>query len=257
MRYSRVRSGDWRCCSAGPPLRRPGRQRRPQRRPRPLPRIHRRRRSMPTRCRSTSSKIQRAVSRPAAIRTESIRPVFRVQVFSRSPTIDDILGPDWRKGPTPLGAMTHQEFLDIVTPNDVKGYAAFDNKQALVVAATSFALKWAVQKALDKLDQGQDRPAEGSGAQGSRRGARRAAQGPPRRRSAGQVAGLSCAAPQSHGGASRGFHRRSPTPARRFTGNAAREVDGRRVRVIRSRACLPSTPPPTRPSASRRNWSSA
>jgi hypothetical protein len=100
-------------------------------------------------------KIQRAVSRPPAIKTDSTRPVFRVQVFSRNPTIDDILGPDWRKGPTPLGAMSHQEFLDIVTPSDVRGYAAFDNKQALVVAATSFALKWAVQKALDKLDQAQ------------------------------------------------------------------------------------------------------
>jgi hypothetical protein len=99
------------------------------------------------------SKIQKAVSRPAAIRPESTRPVFRVQVFSRNPTIDDILGPDWRKGPTPLGAMTHQEFLDLVTPKDVQGYAAFDNKQALVVAATSFALKWAVQRAMDKLDQ--------------------------------------------------------------------------------------------------------
>jgi len=98
-------------------------------------------------------KIQRAVSRPAAIKTDSARPVFRVQVFSRNPTIDDILGPNWRKGPTPLGAMTHQEFLDIVTPTDVKGYAAFDNRQGLIVAATSFALKWAVQKALDKLDQ--------------------------------------------------------------------------------------------------------
>src|SRR5215204_3884425 len=98
-------------------------------------------------------KIQKAVSRPPAIRTDSTRSVFRVQVFSRNPTIDDILGPDWRKGPTPLGAMSHQEFLDIVTPTDVKGYAAFDNRQALTVAATSFALKWAVQKALDKLDQ--------------------------------------------------------------------------------------------------------
>ena len=96
-------------------------------------------------------KIRRAVSRPAAIRPESVRPVFRVQVFSRSPTIDDILGPDWRRGPTPLGAMTHREFLDLVTPTDVKGYAAFDNKQALVVAATSFALQWAVTKAMDKL----------------------------------------------------------------------------------------------------------
>ena len=93
------------------------------------------------------------MSRAPAIKTDSTRPVFRVQVFSRNPTIDDILGPNWRKGPTPLGAMSHQEFLEIVTPTDVKGYAAFDNRQALTVAATSFALKWAVQKALDKLNQ--------------------------------------------------------------------------------------------------------
>ena len=98
------------------------------------------------------AKIRKAVSRPAAIRAESGRPVFRVQVFSRSPTIDDILGPDWKKGPTPLGAMSHQEFLNLVTPKDVQGYAAFDNKQAVTVAATSFALQWAVQKAMKKLD---------------------------------------------------------------------------------------------------------
>lgn len=99
------------------------------------------------------ARIQKAVGRPAAINPDNGRPVFRVQIFSRNPTIDDILGPNWRKGPTPLGAMTHQEFLDIVTPDSVKGYAAFDNTQGLIVAATSFALKWAVQKALDKLDQ--------------------------------------------------------------------------------------------------------
>lgn len=98
-------------------------------------------------------RIQKALSRPAAIRPESVRPVFRVTIFSRTPTIDDILGPNWRQGPTPLGAMTHQEFLDLVTPNDVKGYAMFDNKQAAVVAATSFALKLAVTKAMQKLDE--------------------------------------------------------------------------------------------------------
>ena len=102
---------------------------------------------------SASARIQKALARPPAIRPESVRPVFRVQVFSRSPTIDDILGPDWRRGPTPLGAMSHQEFLDLVTPTDVKGYAAFDNKQAAVVAATSFALQWAVTSAMKKLDQ--------------------------------------------------------------------------------------------------------
>ena len=98
-------------------------------------------------------RIQRAVGRVPAIRPDSTRPVFRIQVFSRKPTIDDILGPDWRKGPTPMGAMTHQEFLNLVTPEAVRGYAAFDNKQAVTVAATSFALKWALQKAVDKLQE--------------------------------------------------------------------------------------------------------
>jgi hypothetical protein len=99
------------------------------------------------------SRIQKALFRPPAIRPESVRPVFRVTIFSRNPTIDDILGPNWRQGPTPLGAMSHQEFLDLVTPTDVKGYAAFDNKQAVVVAATSFALSWAVTTAMKKLDE--------------------------------------------------------------------------------------------------------
>jgi hypothetical protein len=98
-------------------------------------------------------RIQRAVGRVPAIRPDSTRLVFRVQVFSRKPTIDDILGPDWRRGKTPMGAMSHQEFLDLVTPQAVRGYAAFDNKQAVTVAATSFALKWALQKAVDKLQE--------------------------------------------------------------------------------------------------------
>jgi len=98
-------------------------------------------------------RIQRAVERVPAIRPDTTRAVFRVQVFSRKPTIDDILGPDWRKGPTPMGAMSHQEFLNLVTPEAVRGYAAFDNKQAVTVAATSFALKWALQKAMDKVSE--------------------------------------------------------------------------------------------------------
>jgi len=63
------------------------------------------------------------------------------------------------KGPVPVagGGMTHQEFLDLVTPKDVQGYAAFSNKEAATVAATSFALKWALLKAIQKF---QDAKAE-------------------------------------------------------------------------------------------------
>jgi hypothetical protein len=98
------------------------------------------------------ARIQRALSRPPAISLEDQRLVFRVEVLGRKPTIEDILGPDYLKGPVPYGGMTHQEFLDMVTPKDVQGYAAFSNREGLTVAATSFALQWALQKAIHKFE---------------------------------------------------------------------------------------------------------
>lgn len=97
-------------------------------------------------------KIQEAVSRPPAIRTDTpSRPVFRVEVFANKPTIEDILGADYLRGPSPYGGMTHQEFLNMVTPADYRGFSAFTNREGLMVAATSVALQWAVMKAVDKL----------------------------------------------------------------------------------------------------------
>jgi hypothetical protein len=95
-------------------------------------------------------KIQRAVAKPPALKLDTDREVFRLEIFGRRPTIEDILGEDFLKGPTPAGAMTHQEFLNMVTPEGVRGYAAFTNTQGLIVAATSLALKWGVQKAIQK-----------------------------------------------------------------------------------------------------------
>jgi hypothetical protein len=95
-------------------------------------------------------RIQRALSRPPAIRLRGDRNVYRVEIIGRKPTIEDILGPDYLKGPTPAGAPTHQEFLDLVTPKDFQGYAAFSNREGLAVAATSFALQWALQRAIHK-----------------------------------------------------------------------------------------------------------
>ena len=97
-------------------------------------------------------RIQRKLGRPPMMRVQSNGVVFRVEVLGRKPTIEDILGPDYLKGPTPAGSPSHQEFLDLVTPEGVKGYAAFSNKEAFVVAATSFALKWALQRAIHKFE---------------------------------------------------------------------------------------------------------
>lgn len=99
------------------------------------------------------AKIQKAIAKPPAIKPRTDRVVFRVEVFAKKPTVEDILGPDYLKGPVPYGGMTHQEFLNMVTPNEYKGYSIFTNKEGMTVAATSLALQWALMKAIDKLKE--------------------------------------------------------------------------------------------------------
>ena len=105
-------------------------------------------------------KIQRALSRPAALKTTTTRPVFRVEVFARKPTVADILGPDYLIGPVPYGGMTHQEFLNMVTPTEYRGYSMFTNKEGMMVAASSLVLQWALMKAVDKLKDARDERAK-------------------------------------------------------------------------------------------------
>ena len=102
-------------------------------------------------------RIQRALAKTPVLKfDQEQKPVFRVQVFGEKPTIEEILGEDFGKGPVPYGGMTHQEFLNMVTPKDVQGYAAFSNKEGAVVAATSFLLQWTLQKALLKYRESRD-----------------------------------------------------------------------------------------------------
>jgi len=111
-------------------------------------------------------RIQRALAHTPMLRFDQTnKPVFRVQVFGEKPTIEDILGPDFARGPVPYASMTHQEFLDLVTPKDVQGYAAFSNKEGMAVATTSFLFQWALQKALHKLKTAKDERARAAARQ--------------------------------------------------------------------------------------------
>ena len=110
-------------------------------------------------------RIQRALAQPPSIRlieskSRDGRPLYRVDIEGERIDITSILGRDFVRGPASYGAMTHQEFLNMVTPDDVKGYAAFSNSQGIVVAATSIALQWAVLKALDELKEAKDERAK-------------------------------------------------------------------------------------------------
>ncbi len=81
---------------------------------------------------------------------------FRVQVDAPALTPEQILGPDFLRDPVPATGMTHQEFLDLVTPKDVRGYAAFTNEQGITVALTSTALQWALRNALEEWRNAKD-----------------------------------------------------------------------------------------------------
>ncbi len=111
------------------------------------------------------SRIQRALSSPPALKLlepqmRNGRPVFRVDIEGERIDIRTLLSKDALRGAVPYGGMTHQEFLDLVTPDDVRGYAAFSNAEGLTVAATSIALQWAVLKAMDALKKAKDARAQ-------------------------------------------------------------------------------------------------
>jgi hypothetical protein len=88
--------------------------------------------------------------------SENGLPTFRIGIEGQKITIEDILGPDYLRGPVPAGAMTHQEFLNMVTPKEVQGYAAFSNKEGAIVALTSLAMKYALNKALEAFHNAKD-----------------------------------------------------------------------------------------------------
>lgn len=106
-------------------------------------------------------RIQRALAAPGVLKTleptvRDGRPVYRVDIEGAKIDMRTLLGKEALRGPVPYGGMTHQEFLDLVTPDDVRGYAAFSNAEGITVAATSIALQWAVLKAIDALKKAKD-----------------------------------------------------------------------------------------------------
>ena len=96
-------------------------------------------------------RIQRALSTKPAIELKEQHPVFRLEVFGRKPTIEDVLGEKFWIGPTPYGGMTHQEFLDMVTPKLAQPYAGFTGGYLLAETALTLAESWALKSAIRKF----------------------------------------------------------------------------------------------------------
>ena len=93
-------------------------------------------------------RIQRALEGPPPIKLQEEHPVFRVEVFGKKPTLEDLLGEKFWIGPTPYGGMTHQEFMQMSTPKELQPYAGFTGKYLVAEAALTLAEQWALKQAI-------------------------------------------------------------------------------------------------------------
>jgi hypothetical protein len=93
-------------------------------------------------------RIQRALNGPPPIELKEQHPVFRLEIFGRKPTIEDVLGEKFWIGPTPYGGMTHQEFMEMATPKLAQPYAGFTGKYLLAESALTLMESWALKSAI-------------------------------------------------------------------------------------------------------------
>jgi hypothetical protein len=95
-------------------------------------------------------RIQRALSHPAPINLQEQHPTFRMDVFGKKPTLEDLLGEKFWVGPVPYGGMTHQDFMTMTTPKQLQPYAGFTGGYLAAEAALTVAEQWALKAAIHK-----------------------------------------------------------------------------------------------------------
>lgn len=96
-------------------------------------------------------RIQRALSAPPPLELKEQSPVFRLEVFGRKPTLEDILGEKFWIGPTPYGGMTHSDYLNMVTPELARPFAGFTGGHLVAQSALTLAQTWALKQAIKKF----------------------------------------------------------------------------------------------------------
>lgn len=96
-------------------------------------------------------RIQRALAAPPAIDLKEQNPVFRLEIFGRKPTLEDILGERFWVGPTPYGGMTHQDYLNMVTPQLAQPYGGFSGGHLVAQTLLTLSEQWALKQAIKKF----------------------------------------------------------------------------------------------------------
>jgi hypothetical protein len=104
-------------------------------------------------------RIRRELRHAEAALTDDGRLRYYVEVYGRAPRLaiqQHFDGFDLQHGPVPFAGVTHQEFLDFVTPPEYRSFAAFSGTEALQVAATTYLTRWIAER-LGKTRDNEDR----------------------------------------------------------------------------------------------------
>jgi hypothetical protein len=98
-------------------------------------------------------RIERALAAPPPVGFREQHPVFRLEIYGRKPTLEDIMGENFWAGPVPYAGMTHQEFMAMSTPKEAQPYGGFSGKYLVAEAGLTLAEEWAVKAAIHKFKQ--------------------------------------------------------------------------------------------------------
>jgi len=99
-------------------------------------------------------KIKTALERPNTLRLDDSQLRFYATVTAKVPTFEDFVGDfDLRNGPVPRAGMTHQEFLNMVTPKELYSSAGITATEMLQFANTNWAAQQVIKKGLQEIRQ--------------------------------------------------------------------------------------------------------
>ena len=97
-------------------------------------------------------RIRQLISRDPTIKLEDYRLRFYVEIVAKWPTFQEYVAKsDLRNGPTPYGGMTHQDFLNHVTPRDLYGSAGIKAHELLQFSIVNWLGQSLAKKAIESF----------------------------------------------------------------------------------------------------------
>jgi hypothetical protein len=98
-------------------------------------------------------RIQTALAKPPTVRIDGQQLRFYAEVVAKMPTFADFIGSgeDLKSGPVKGAGMTHQEFVNMVTPQLVNSSAGITGIETLQFALTNWAAQSLIRKAMSEF----------------------------------------------------------------------------------------------------------